>query len=64
MKIVVTKRSDDWHACLANQKGKWEAGRTSDEAIGKLIVSHATGLGLEVEFVVPPPRAREITRRK
>lgn len=53
--ITVTQRSDDFHACLAGQPGKWECGRTEAEAIGKLVISHAAELGVPLDR---PDRSR------
>lgn len=49
MKIVITRRSDDYHACLVGRPEIWGCGKTSDEAIGKLISAHAGTFNIEVE---------------
>lgn len=49
MKIVVTKRSDDYHACLEINSRIWGCGKTPDEAIGKLITTHADMFNIEIE---------------
>ncbi|HEY4518316.1 MAG TPA: hypothetical protein VJG48_01690 [Candidatus Paceibacterota bacterium] len=36
-KNLVTRRSDDYHACIEDDKGKWGCGRTPDEAVGNLV---------------------------
>lgn len=46
--ITVTKRSDDYHAALADNSGVWESGRTQAEAIGKLVISAGGMLGIAV----------------
>jgi hypothetical protein len=38
--IVTCKRASDWIAFIAEEPGKWEAGRTEEEAIGKLHINH------------------------
>jgi hypothetical protein len=43
--LVTRKRSHDWIAWIAGEPGKWEAGRTEEEAIGKLRLSHPDLLG-------------------
>ncbi len=40
MKVIVTKRSDDYHACQAGKTAVWGCGKTADEAIGSLIRAH------------------------
>lgn len=53
--ILVTKRADDYHAEIAGTNGKrWGRGKTSTEAIGDVVWSHAEALGLKVVF---PPEA-------
>ena len=37
MKIVVTHRGDDYHACLEGRSGIWARGNSQDGAIGYLI---------------------------
>lgn len=50
MKIIVTKRSDDYHACLEGYPGIWGCGRTPNEAIGSLITAHADMFKIKVEY--------------
>lgn len=50
MKITVRKRADDWIAYLNDNLGRWESGKTSTEAIGKLIVSYCLELKIELEW--------------
>ncbi len=38
--IKVTKRGNDYHACLVEQPDIWGCGRSIDEAIGDLIRNH------------------------
>lgn len=40
IEIVVTKRSEDFHACIKGQPGYWDCGRSPSEAIGNLIRTH------------------------
>ncbi len=40
-KFVTRRRPDDWVACLRDDEGVWESGRTEAEALGKLIISIA-----------------------
>ncbi|MBA3732822.1 hypothetical protein H0W91_00410 [Patescibacteria group bacterium] len=40
MKIILTKRSHDWHACLDGNTVIWGCGESPKEAIGDLIYSH------------------------
>ncbi len=48
-KIVVTRRSDDYHASISGQSGLWGCGKTESEAIGDLVQSHPEALGITVE---------------
>lgn len=47
VKIVLTKRAHDIHACIEGEPGKWAAGKTSNEAIGDLIRSHSVSFNIE-----------------
>lgn len=49
MKIVVTKRSDDYHACLDGHPEIWGCGKTQYEAIGNLVSAHGDTFKIEVE---------------
>lgn len=51
MKIKVTKRSDDYHACIDEITGIWEAGRTIDEAVYKLLISNPEIFDIEIEVL-------------
>lgn len=37
-KIIVTKRTDDWHARIEGEPGMFEIGKTREEAIGSLVI--------------------------
>jgi hypothetical protein len=47
--IIITKRSDDYHAHLAPDKRIWGCGRTIDEAIGDLIRAHREAFGIKIQ---------------
>lgn len=49
MKIIVTKRNDDYHACLSGHPEIWGCGKNESEAIGDLIRSHTQRLNIMVE---------------
>lgn len=38
--ITVTRRADDYHACVTGNTAAWDAGRTAAEAIGGLVIAH------------------------
>lgn len=40
MKIVITKRASDYHACLGGDPEIWGCGKTPNEAIGDMFMSH------------------------
>jgi predicted RNase H-like HicB family nuclease len=48
MDIVVTKRSDDYHAALADNSAVWESGKSYTEAIGKLMISAGSMMGITI----------------
>ena len=48
-KIVITKRSDDYHACLKGKPCIWGCGKTVVEAIGQLMLAHPEIFGLEIK---------------
>lgn len=43
--IRITQRAEDWIACFADTPGDWEAGASPEEALGKLVISHAARFG-------------------
>lgn len=47
-KIIITKRTHDYHAHLEGYPGIWDCGKTSNEAIGNLIRTHASAFNIEV----------------
>ena len=49
LKIIVTRRTEDYHACLENQTGIWGSGKTQDEAIGDVVRSHKDTFKIEIE---------------
>lgn len=47
--IVVRRRQDDYYqAFLADNEGVWEAGRSSAEAVGKLVSSACKLIGVSI----------------
>ncbi len=46
-KIIMTCRSDDYHACIEGTEF-WGCGKTISEAIGDLIRSHREVFGIEI----------------
>jgi hypothetical protein len=48
-KISITKRSDDYHACLEKHPEIWGCGKTIPQAIGDLIYSHRDKFKLVIE---------------
>ncbi len=48
MKIIVKCRGDSFVAHLEGSPAEWEAGKTSGEAVGKLIVSFPDKLNVQV----------------
>lgn len=48
MKILITKRSFDYHACIEGDKTRWGSGKTAEEAIGSLIMSHPDPFNIKI----------------
>ena len=49
--IVITKRSDDFHAALEGNPAIWSASRVSaDEAIGNLMRTHPEHFGVHIRW--------------
>lgn len=44
LKIVITKRTDDWHACIDGDSSVWDCGRTPNEAVGALVRNPLSGV--------------------
>lgn len=49
-KIIVIQRSEDFQAYIEGNKAVWGCGETQAEAIGDLVISHSTIIGLEIEL--------------
>jgi hypothetical protein len=47
MRIILTRRINDVHACIKGQTGVWGAGKTSYEAIGNMVSAHIKIFGIE-----------------
>ena len=53
MKIVVTRRTADVHACIEGEPEIWDRGLNYAEALGNLLMSHRNRFGVEgIEFPV------------
>jgi len=48
MKIVITERTDDIHACIEGRPEHWDCGKTVSDAIGKLIMNHHDHFSIEI----------------
>jgi hypothetical protein len=40
IRIVITSRTDDVHAAIADHPGLWGCGKTQYEAVGNLVMAH------------------------
>jgi hypothetical protein len=49
MKIIITRRTNDYHACLEGHPEIWAAGKTIYEAVGDLILHHGEKFNIQVE---------------
>ena len=64
-RIIVTRRSDDYHACIVaedslNQSGEWECGSTVESAVHRLWQTYPYSQGLFIEFSMPIDPAAEV----
>ena len=50
-RITVKQRADDFMAYFDGDTRRWESGATATEAIGKLVISHGTGVGATIVSV-------------
>lgn len=50
MKIIVTKRPDDYHASIDGHQELWDCGKSEQSAIGNLVWTHKEKFNLEIEF--------------
>jgi hypothetical protein len=48
MEIEVTKRSNDFHACIKGHPEIWAAGRNPQEAIGDLVKYHSEKFSIKI----------------
>lgn len=48
IKIVVTKRYSDYHACPEGEPTCWAAGKTPDDAIGNLVRCHPERFNVQI----------------
>ena len=55
-KIVITKRTDDYHACIAGHPEIWGCGENYSQAIGDLIRSHREEFNVDIEYDTPKYR--------
>jgi hypothetical protein len=46
--IIVTKRANDYHACLKGKPAIWGCGKSAYEAIGNLIIHHGDTFKIKV----------------
>lgn len=59
MKIVVTRRTDDFRACFDGEPERWACGPTKAAAVGLLILNFGDRRGIAVEMNAgfdPPAR--------
>lgn len=48
--IVITRRTDDYYACIKGHPEIWGCGREESSAIGDLIRSHESEFGIKVQY--------------
>ena len=50
--IVVTERSNDFHACIRGHPELWGCGKNYDEAVGSVIRSHKEYFNIKIEYPI------------
>jgi len=50
IEIVVTKRTDDYHACIRGHPKIWGCGKDYDDAIGDLVRSHKEEFDIKISY--------------
>ncbi len=48
IKIILTKRAHDYHACIEGIPGAWGCGHSQTEAVGNLISAHYDTFGVAI----------------
>lgn len=61
MTIVISQRLNEWHAEIHENREFSATGKTREEAVGTLIMKHATEL--EIGIIQPPDTSEERLRR-
>ncbi len=61
VKIVVTKRPDDFHACIEGKSGAWGSGQSCDAAVGNLVSAFASEFGVKI---VTPEEQRKLEEER
>ena len=54
MKVVITPRERDYHACIEDRPEIWRCGRTPDAALGNLATNHQERFNLTIARVPSP----------
>lgn len=49
-RVVVTRRHDDFHACITGEPGVWGCGKSQKSAIGDLVTAHAERFGIRIQW--------------
>jgi hypothetical protein len=47
VKILITERTSDFHACIDGQPGKWGCGKTPMHAIADLVLTWRADFGID-----------------
>lgn len=55
IEVTITRRHDDFHACITGNSAVWDCGRTPAEAVGNLIITHAKDLKVDLTGVISAP---------
>ena len=62
IKIRLTRRSSDYHACLQGQPGLWGCGKDQAAAVEAFLRNHPSYRGLEQEIVYEDQQRQERER--
>lgn len=53
IEIEVTRRTDDYHACISGHPEIWGCGKDRESAIGDLVRSHQNEFGVKINYDRP-----------
>jgi hypothetical protein len=52
--VVITQRTNDFHAAIAGEAGVWGSGGSAAEALGQLVFAHPGRFGVTIDSDIMP----------